>query len=116
MKSIPTIISALLFSSSVMAYDNNPPIPERHTGWTTTGSVDSEVQFEVFYDLLCSGSAYMDGPFQDFLEMPFLGTTVKDAIKLTFTFFPLPYHHGSWLVTKLVPYFVDGCYSNINSC
>lgn len=57
MKSIPTVIAALLLSSSVIAYDNNPPIPERHPGWTTTGSVDSNVQIELFYDLLCTGSA-----------------------------------------------------------
>ena len=32
------------------------------------------------------------------------------AVRITYTFMPLTYHHGTWLVSKLVPYFVDQCY------
>ena len=53
---ISTLILCCLQLSQ--AYDNNPPIPERHPGWTTRGKVDSQIEFEAIYDLLCSGSAF----------------------------------------------------------
>ena len=62
MKSL-TGIAALLLLGGVSCYDNNPSIPDRHPGYTTKGSVNSHIQIEVVYDLLCSGSAYMNGPF-----------------------------------------------------
>mmetsp|Transcript_17985 Transcript_17985/g.17175 ORF Transcript_17985/g.17175 Transcript_17985/m.17175 type:complete len:172 (+) Transcript_17985:219-734(+) len=48
--------------------------------------------------------------------MPFMGTTVRDAITLSTNYIPLPYHHETWTVTKLVPYFVDQCYTDGQPC
>jgi hypothetical protein len=41
--------------------------------------------------------------------MPFQGKTVKDQVKITYSFFPLPYHHEVWVVHKLLPFFEDQC-------
>jgi hypothetical protein len=115
MKSILSL-SAILLASTTLAYDNSPPIPERHTGYTFRGKTITNIEIEVFYDLLCEGSAYMNPAFQDFLDMPFLSSTVRDSIDLTYTYYPLPYHHTSWVVTELVPYFVDTCYAKNGKC
>jgi hypothetical protein len=29
---------------------------------------------------------------------------------------PLPYHHETWIVTKLAPYFIDACYADEANC
>lgn len=48
-------VLALLFLglASVAAYPNNPPIPGRRSGYTY-GTAKCGVEFEVFYDLLCT--------------------------------------------------------------
>jgi hypothetical protein len=35
---------------------------------------------------------------------------------VTYVIYPLPYHHGAWIPTKLTPYLVDTCYSNPSQC
>ena len=62
MKSILSL-SAILLASTSLAYDNSPPIPERHTGYTFRGKTITNIEIEVFYDLLCEGSAYMNPAF-----------------------------------------------------
>ena len=91
-----------------VAWDNTPPIPERHPGWGE-GKGQQMIEFEVFYDLTCSASAAMHPEFKNFLDMSFLGRTVRDAIKVNYVFFPLPYHHASWIPHKIVPYIIDKC-------
>jgi len=49
--------------------------------------------------------------FQKFLDMDFLDGTYRDAVRVRYDFFPLPYHHSSWVVTKLLPILVDKCLS-----
>ena len=48
--------------------------------------------------------------------MPFLGTTVREAVYYNYVLMPLPFHHETWIPTKLYPYFVDQCYANASSC
>ena len=36
-------------------------------------------------------------------------TKVIDAISVTYTFLPLPYHHEVWVPHLLVPFFLDFC-------
>jgi len=36
-------------------------------------------------------------------------TKVSEAIKVTYTFLPLPYHHEVWIPHLLVPFFIDEC-------
>ena len=109
MKACILLVALIAMSiTTTSAYDNNPPIPERHPGWTF-GSDNSHVEIELFYDLLCSACAYENPIVQQFLDMPFLNSTVRENVKVTYTFIPLPYHHQAWTVTKLVPYFIDQC-------
>ena len=68
MKSLTLIIITFLALAS--AWENTPPIPERHTGWGE-GSGNAMVEIELFYDLLCSASAELDPPFRTFLNMKF---------------------------------------------
>ena len=72
-------VLALLFLglASVAAYPNNPPIPGRRSGYTY-GTAKCGVEFEVFYDLLCTDTQAMDPIFQQFLKMDFLTSTVAD--------------------------------------
>lgn len=51
-----------------------------------------------------------------FLDMPFLTGTVRDAIRVNYAFFPLPYHHGSWIPHKIVPYIIDKCVFDTLGC
>ena len=48
--------------------------------------------------------------------MPFLGGTVMDAIKVKYTFSPLPYHHGVWVAHKIIPFIIDQCLTNTLGC
>jgi hypothetical protein len=104
-----------LSASTTLAWDNTPPIPDRHPGWTD-GKGQQMIEFEVFYDLTCSGSAAMQPEFKKFLDMPFLGRTVRDAITVNYAFFPLPYHHASWIPHKLIPYIIDKCLKDTLGC
>jgi len=89
-------------------FSNDPPVPGRRPVWYT-GSGKSGVEIEVVYDLMCSDSAALNPEFQKFLQMPWLDSTVADQIKLSYTFLPLPYHHGVWLAHLIVPYLLDQC-------
>lgn len=42
--------------------------------------------------------------------MPFLDGTFRDAVRVKYNFFPLPYHHGSWIAARLIPILSDKCY------
>src|SRR4051794_16922446 len=104
------ITLASLFASSE-AYNNNPPIPERHPG-IITGGGKSNIEIEVIYDLMCSDSANVDPEFQKFLNSDFQGSKVIDNIYLNYALMPLPFHHEVWIPHKLVPFFLDNCYAD----
>ena len=71
-------LSALLFSFS-QAWQNIPPIPERHPGWAE-GKNRLLINFELFEDLLCDGCAMLHPQFERFLNMTYLGSPVRDQI------------------------------------
>ena len=58
----------------------------------------------------------MHPELKTFLDMPFLNRTVRDAIKINYVFFPLPYHHASWIPHKIIPYIIDKCVSSPLNC
>ena len=58
----------------------------------------------------------MHPELKTFLDMPFLDGKVSDAIRLNYAFFPLPYHHGSWIPHKLIPYIIDKCVADNLGC
>ncbi len=113
MKVLPVI--AALLASTASAWDNTPPIPERHPGWYE-GKGKLMITFEVFYDLTCAGSAAMHPELVKFLAMPFLDGTVRDAITVNYAFIPLPYHHASWIPHKIIPYIIDKCIKSQLDC
>jgi hypothetical protein len=98
----------LLATAGFVAADfgNDPPVPGRRPVWYT-GSGRSGVEIEVVYDLMCSDSAALDPDFQKFLDMPWNNSTVREEVKLSYTFLPLPYHHEEWIPHLMVPYFLD---------
>lgn len=104
MKTLALLLLATGFAAAT--FGNDPPVPGRRPVFYT-GSGASGVEIEIVYDLMCSDSAATDPAFQDFLKMSWLTSTVKDQIKLSYTFLPLPYHHGVWLAHLLVPYILD---------
>jgi hypothetical protein len=106
------VLALCMVSAAVLAYDNNVPIPSRRVGWSQGCSQKSGIEIEVVYDLLCSGSAAMDSVFQQFLDTPFLNGTVRQNVNVNYVFFPLPYHHSTWVVSKLVPLIVDNTRRN----
>ena len=109
------LLASVLSIFAVSAWDNTPPIPERHPGWSE-GKNQQMIEFELFYDLTCSASAALHPELKTFLDMPFLGKTVRDAIKVNYVFHPLPYHHGSWIPHKVLPYIIDKCVSSPLNC
>ncbi|CDW78113.1 UNKNOWN [Stylonychia lemnae] len=115
MRFISIVIIALVATTN--AWDNNPPIPDRYPGsGVGEGSFKQGIDIEVFYDLLCEGCQMHHPKFQQFLDMQFLDGTYRDAISVKYNFFPLPYHHGSWIVTKLLPILVDKCLNGTQPC
>jgi hypothetical protein len=114
MKSAVSLILLGLLAS-VNAFSNLPTVPGRKSGYTY-GSGTSGVVFEAVYDLTCSDCKYADPEFQKFLDLPFLTTTVRDQITVTYTFFPLPYHHECWFVHKFLTYFEDQCRTDGQTC
>ena len=48
--------------------------------------------------------------------MTFQDGTVRDAVRVKYSFHPLPFHHGCWIVTKLIPYFTDTCLADKTKC
>ena len=115
MRSSIMVASAVAALSLVQAWDNTPPIPERHVGWSE-GKNRQLIEFEIYYDLTCSASAALHPEWKLFLDMPFLGGTVRDAIRVNYAFFPLPYHHGAWIAHKIIPYIVDKCVTDPYGC
>lgn len=97
------------------AFSTNPPIPEKHPGFWT-GSKNAAIEIEAGFDLLCSDCAFYSPLFQEFLDLPFLGSTVRENIMVNYVFMPLPFHHEAWIVTKLTIYFIDECYANPATC
>lgn len=78
-----------------------PPIPMQQDG-IRIGNVTASSGIEVFYDLLCSGCAYIDPSFQEFLKMKTpTGQNITDALDIVYHFFPLPYHHNAFIVTQM---------------
>jgi hypothetical protein len=65
---------------------------------------------------LCSDSAFYNPSFVEFLDKPFLSSTVREAVIRNYVFMPLPYHHEAWVVTKLAPYFIDHCIDDPANC
>ena len=109
-----SLSSALLITvayiSAASALQNTPPIPERVVG-LGEGSGKLNVNFELHYDLMCSASAALHPAFKQFLDLDFQGGKVRDAVTVEYLFQPLPYHHGVWVPSKLVPFFTDECFS-----
>lgn len=57
-----TLAVVAMLAIGATAWDNNPPIPGRHPGWAE-GKGESMVEFEFFYDLMCSGCKAADPAF-----------------------------------------------------
>jgi hypothetical protein len=104
------LLITVAYITSTQAWDNTPPISERVVGYGE-GLGQLNVLFELHYDLTCSASAALHPAFKQFLDLPYNGGTVRDAVKVEYLFQPLPYHHTTWIPHKLVPYFTDECYS-----
>lgn len=105
----------LMLLGVASGFSNDPPVPGRRPVWYT-GTGKSGVEIEVVYDLMCSDSAALDPEFQKFLQSPWLDSTVGDQIRLSYTFLPLPYHHGVWIAHLIVPYLLDQCHADAASC
>ena len=110
---VSLLLLGLLYSAT--AFSNLPTVPGRRSGYTY-GTGASGIEFEAVYDLTCSDCKGYDPQFEQFLDMPFLTSTVRDQIKITFTFFPLPYHHDCWFVHKFLFYFEDQCRTAGQKC
>lgn len=90
-------------------------MPGHHVGLTFGGS-ESGLKIELFYDLLCEISKDLHPKIIELMDMPFLNKTVKDVVEINFVFLPLPYHRGTWVVTKIVPYLIDLCHNDSSKC
>lgn len=110
---ISLLLLNLLTSSN--AFSNIPAVPGRQSGYSY-GTGKTNIEIEAVYDLTCSDCKAYDPKFQAFLKSDWLDSTVGDQIKVTYTFFPLPYHHGCWFVHKLLPYFEDQCRTEGQTC
>ena len=102
------MLAVSILVASAASFDNNPPVSGRRPQWVTGGDKVG-IDLEIVYDLMCSDSADADPEFQKFLNMTWLTSTVKDQIKVIYTFMPLPYHHEVWIPTKMIPYHLDVC-------
>lgn len=89
---------------------NNVPVPGKRPVFTT-GTAKKGIDLEIVYDLMCEDSADLDPEFQQFLNMTWTvtGDLVKNSVKVSYSFLPLPYHHEVWTPHLLVPYFIDQC-------
>lgn len=45
-----------------------------------------------------------------------MNKTVEDVVSFNFVALPLPYHHFSFEVTKMLPYFIDMCIKTPGNC
>jgi hypothetical protein len=107
-----SVLAVLGTSLSMVSADwyNNVPVPGKRPAFTT-GTAKVGIDLEIVYDLMCSDSAYLDPYFQQFLNMTWNVTNdlVKNSVKVSYTFLPLPYHHEVWIPHLLVPYLLDQC-------
>jgi hypothetical protein len=112
-----TTLAVLAMATGFASADfgNDPPVPGRRPVWYT-GHWKSGVEIEVVYDLMCADSAALNPEFQKFLDMPWLDSTVRDQVQLSYTFLPLPYHHGVWIPHLIVPYILDVCHADATKC
>lgn len=110
-------LALLILAAGFAAADffNDPPVPGRKPVWTTGGDATG-IEIEVVYDLVCHDSAVLHPEFVEFLNMPFLDSTVEDQIKVSYTFLPLPYHHAVWIPHRIVPYLMDVCKEDAAKC
>lgn len=107
MKIFSLVLSLLIYSVYTFHIDDNYiPVPGSHVG-LTFGGKQSGLKVELYYDLLCEISSDLHPRIMELMEMDFLGKKVKDVVEFNFVFISLPYHRGSWIVTKMVPYFID---------
>lgn len=112
MRKVATLVLMALAAGFASAdFGNDPPVPGRKPVYYF-GHWKSGVEIEVVYDLMCSDSAAMHPEFLKFLDMKFQDTTVRDQVQFSYTFLPLPYHHGVWIPHLLVPYLLDQCHAN----
>jgi len=88
--------TVLFFGALTQAWDNTPPLPERIVG-LGEGLGKKHIEFEMHYDLMCEVSAAVHPDLKTFLDMPFENGTVRDAVKVTYVFQPLSYHHSVWI-------------------
>ncbi len=104
------ILASIALLAGLVSADwyNNYPVPGRRPTFVT-GDSKQGIDFEIVYDLMCSDSAALDPAFQQFLNMTWnvTNTPVREAVKVSYTFLPLPYHHEVWISHLLVPYFLD---------
>lgn len=114
MKSLSLILALGLIGTS-LAFNNRPPIMGRPPGYKY-GTGASGIDIVAVYDLLCTDCQESDPEFQQFLDMPFLTSTVRDQISVTYTFFPLIFHHENWIVHKMFPYLEDLCRTDSKQC
>lgn len=110
-----SLLALATVATVALAFDNTPPVPERHPGYSE-GKGRQMIEIEIYYDLTCSASAAFHPDFVDFLNMKFLSGTVRDAVRVNYNFMPLPYHYGSWIPHKLLPYIIDQCIKDTMSC
>lgn len=110
MKSSLALAVALLLGFVSADFYNNVPIPGRRPEYTV-GDAKQGIDLTIIYDLMCSDSAALAPEFNKFLDSTWnvTNTKVSDAIRVTYSFLPLPYHHEVWMPHRLVPYFLDQC-------
>lgn len=115
MRSITAAV--LLLGLASAQFENNVPIPGRRPQFVV-GEAKQGIDFQIVYDLMCSDSAALNPALQTFLQSTWnvTNTTVQDAVKISYTFLPLPYHHEVWISHKLVPYFLDTCQFGPGKC
>jgi hypothetical protein len=110
MKSLIVLSTLTAFA---FAFNNTPPIPERHPGWSI-GKNRLLIDIELFTDLTCDGCAMLHPEFERFLDMKFLGYPVRTQIGVNYAFLALPYHHASWIPHRLLPFVIDQCLGTDN--
>jgi len=116
MRALLTAFACFLGLASADWY-NNVPVPGKRPAFVI-GTAKQGIDLEIIYDLMCSDSAYLDPAFQQFLNMTWNVTNdlVKNSIKVSYTFLPLPYHHETWIPHLLVPSLLDQCDFTPASC
>lgn len=104
------VAALLMLGMASASFYNNVAIPGRRPEFVQ-GTVTNGIELDIIYDLMCSDSAALDPEFQKFLAMTWnvTNTSVSEAIKVSYSFLPLPYHHEVWIPHVLVPYFLDNC-------